>query len=470
MSPRKRQARRSPSDLGTVRQERSGRFSASYRITDPDTGVTTTYRPPGRRTFDTRAEAAAWLAQERADRARGTWRDPDADRILLRDYAATWIANRADLRPRTLDLYRHTLHRWVLPRVSTDELHGLELGRMPLRAITSAMVATWHGHLVNATRDAGQERAAGRRGRIHPARLWAQANGHAVAPTGKMPARLLQAWKAAGSPTPVPDTDDAGRTVAAQAYRLLHTILATAERDGLIDKNPCQVRGARTVQRRERTILTAAEVEAVAAAIDADTFLGPRPTSLRAAVYLAAWSGLRYGELFALARRHIDLAAGTVRVERALVARAGHTTKFGKPKTAKSQRIVHLPGFVINELRTHMAHHTALGPNALIFTIASTGGPVSGTFVSRRLKTALQAIDRPEVTWHDLRHTGATLAYRTGASQRAVMNRLGHATTAAAMIYAHAAEDADAAIAAGLDTLRSTASADAPVITIGHTA
>lgn len=94
---------------------------------------------------------------------------------------------------------------------------------------------------------------------------------------------------------------------------------------------------------------------------------GHMPPQYPAAVTLAAWSGLRFGELFALARRHVDLDAGTVRVERALEQVPGKPITFGKPKTDKSRRLVHLPGFVLAALREHMAEHVEAAPDALLF-------------------------------------------------------------------------------------------------------
>jgi integrase len=55
---------------------------------------------------------------------------------------------------------------------------------------------------------------------------------------------------------------------------------------------------------------------------------------------------------------------------------------------------------------------------------------------------AREAAERPDLRFHDLRHTGATLAE--------LMRRLGHATRVAAMRYQHAADDRDKAIAAAL--------------------
>ncbi len=80
--------------------------------------------------------------------------------------------------------------------------------------------------------------------------------------------------------------------------------------------------------------------------------------------------------------------------------------------------------------------------------------------VMRGLATVLQgrviraaAISRPDLRWHDLRHTGATLAAQTGASIRDLQHRMGHSTTAAALNYQHASAEQDRTIAERLDQL-----------------
>lgn len=59
----------------------------------------------------------------------------------------------------------------------------------------------------------------------------------------------------------------------------------------------------------------------------------------------------------------------------------------------------------------------------------------------------------PGVHFHDLRHTGGTLATATGASLKELMARLGHSSTRAALIYQHATRDRDQAIAMALGGL-----------------
>jgi len=55
--------------------------------------------------------------------------------------------------------------------------------------------------------------------------------------------------------------------------------------------------------------------------------------------------------------------------------------------------------------------------------------------------------------FHDLRHTGNMLAAATGASLRELMDRMGHSTTRAALIYLHSSGERDRLIAAGISTL-----------------
>jgi integrase len=180
------------------------------------------------------------------------------------------------------------------------------------------------------------------------------------------------------------------------------------------------------------------------------------PARYAAAVWLAAWSGLRYGELFALARKHVDTETRTVRVERALINVPGQPLHFGQPKTRKSVRTVRIPSTVARLLAEHLDEHVPLEPDALVFALPD-GRPVANVRVSAWFRKARAVIGREDLTWHDLRHTGAMFAYRAGASVPTVQARLGHTTMRAAMIYAHAADDSDAVLADALEEYASAA-------------
>ena len=59
----------------------------------------------------------------------------------------------------------------------------------------------------------------------------------------------------------------------------------------------------------------------------------------------------------------------------------------------------------------------------------------------------------PDLHFHDLRHTGNAMAAGQGASLRELMERMGHSSTRAALIYLHATSERDEAIAAGMGKL-----------------
>jgi len=75
--------------------------------------------------------------------------------------------------------------------------------------------------------------------------------------------------------------------------------------------------------------------------------------------------------------------------------------------------------------------------------------PVMGGHFAKARKAAR----REDLKWHDLRHTGATMAAQVGATTAELQARLGHSTSVAAQLYQHAAKDRDRQIAERLSKL-----------------
>ena len=242
----------------------------------------------------------------------------------------------------------------------------------------------------------------------------------------------------------------ASRGTTAKAYRLLKTILNTAVSDELILRNPCLLKGAGTETPPERVPPTLVEVEAIANAIE------PR---WRLLVLLAAWSGLRWGELTALTRQRIDVLHCSVRVVEQKVERKGQW-QLAPPKTAAGRRTVHLPPHLLREVEHHLDTYVGPEPDAWVFC-GPLGAPLMRTNFYKAWGPARLAAGLPGLHFHDLRHLAATLAATTGATTRELMQRMGHASPRAALIYQHATQDRDAAIALALSDL-----AAAPVVPI----
>jgi integrase len=225
---------------------------------------------------------------------------------------------------------------------------------------------------------------------------------------------------------------DAGTSAVtvAKAYRLLRAIMGTAVDDRVIKRNPCQIKGASQETSAERPVLTIAQVFALADAV------GPR---YRAFVLLAVFGSLRWGELAALRRCDVDVGTGTVRVSRQLTEISGYIT-FGPPKSVAGMRTVALPDLIVPILRSHLDSFTQPEDDALIFT-SPTGKPLRhGLWRSRVWVKATSQIGLPGPHFHDLRHAGNMLAAESGATLRELMDRMGHSTTRAALIYLHGSD------------------------------
>lgn len=439
------------SSFASVDRLPSGRYRVRYTTTDGSR-----HKVPG--TFATRSEAEAVRSRVHAEVLCNNPVIAQPTTITVGQYLADYLDHaRATLRPRTLDLYRRTAQSWILRPVGTTT--PVDISTVAIQALTPGFVRTWYLALLDGTRAAALAQVPKSRRGPHPARVWAKAHGFDIAPTGAIPTDVLTAWTAAGSPTPPApastDGDHPGRTAAAGAYRLLRTVLMQAVRDGLITANPVHVKGAGTAPHPERRPLTAAEVVALADAM---------PDQYRAAVYLAAWSGLRPGEVFALRRGDLDVIAATVTVTRTLVEIPGQPVAYGPPKSAAGRRTVNLPRSILAILADHLDQHTGTDPDALIFTTRH-GNPVTASTRSGIMRRARLVIDRPDIAWHHLRHTGATLAAQAGATQAELQARIGHSTARAAAIYQHAGDERDRALADRLDQLTGTTTTPTPPTT-----
>ena len=232
-------------------------------------------------------------------------------------------------------------------------------------------------------------------------------------------------------------------STAAKAYRLLSNIMRTAATDGLIVVSPCRVAGAGVEHAPERPIATLAEVDALAESIT-DRF--------RLVVLLAMWCQLRRGELLALRRQDIDLLHMRLTICQSRIVTSDGRSIVKSPKTSAGRRVVSIPPHLADPIRAHLDTFVAPHPDALIIT-GRTGVPVTPAVLQKSWSRARNAIGRPDLHLHDLRHTGLTLAAAAGATTAELMHRAGHSSPAAALRYQHATQDRDRVLAEALSTL-----------------
>jgi integrase len=245
--------------------------------------------------------------------------------------------------------------------------------------------------------------------------------------------------------------DRPGDVTIAKCYRLLRSIFATAVSDDLIPKNPCVLQGAGVERSPERPVASISEV---------DRLVDVAPQHLKALILLATYTSLRLGELSALTRRNIDLDMRLVTVVASAADLRDGTRIVGEPKSAAGRRRVAIPEIIVDVLQGHLDRFSEPGREGLVF-VGPKGGPLRRGNFSGVWRSIAQDAGLEGLRFHDLRHTGNTLAAMTGASTKELMTRMGHSSTRAALGYQHATEERERLIATKLNEMISGARASA---------
>ncbi|MEV8310440.1 tyrosine-type recombinase/integrase [Streptomyces flavidovirens] len=232
-----------------------------------------------------------------------------------------------------------------------------------------------------------------------------------------------------------------GEPTVAKAYQILRAIMNTAVDDGVIQRNPCRIKGAGAAKTAERPFLEVVEVFQLAECV---------PARFRVFILLAAFTGLRFGELAALQRRDVDLERRTVSVRRALAETRTDGLLVKTPKSAAGVRTVAFPASLTAELAVHLSLYAESSRTGQVFT-GARGGQLRRNNFRRIWLRAVEKAGLGDVHFHDLRHTGNTLAATGGATTRELMQRMGHSSVRAALIYQHLVNGRDHAIAAHVD-------------------
>lgn len=370
---------------GTVRKLASGNYQASYAWEGERHNAPTA--------FADRESGIIWLRDERRLIDEGRWTPPTerleaerqtelrrlAEQIDFRDYAEQWLETRTNKRGQPLKTRSKADYRRLLKAKINPTF-----GDMELKNITKPSV---------------------------------------------------QAWYMRYSKTP---------TEQASAYALFRTILNSAVEDELIPVNPCRVKGAGKAPVKHKVQLATIE--------EMSTILAVMPERYRLAVQIALWCTLRIGEILELRRNDIrikhtkapdgtDIAVGTIRVRRTVQHIEGEVV-IDTPKTEKGAREVHIPPALVPEFEIHMRTHAQWGNDGLLFP-SGRGGSLHHRTFGNWWNKARDAAGRPDLRFHDLRHTGATMLAQEGATIAELMDRLGHTTPKAALVYQHAAADRD---------------------------
>ncbi len=219
-------------------------------------------------------------------------------------------------------------------------------------------------------------------------------------------------------------------SIIAKIHVVLHTAFQAALRRRLILSNPFSLVERPVHKHATMKTLDAAQARQFLKAAAADP--------LEALFVLAITAGLRQGELFGLRWADVDLDAKRLSVRRSIEEIDGKRVVVD-PKTPRSRRNVALTELAVLALGRRRVLAYAEGHRSPYCFTQLDGGLLRKSNVRRRsFKPLLERAKLPDVRFHDLRHTAASLLLLQGVNPKVVSEGLGHASVSLTLdTYSH---------------------------------
>jgi integrase len=221
-------------------------------------------------------------------------------------------------------------------------------------------------------------------------------------------------------------------TTVHQVHAVMHKALKQACAWGAVGRNVADLVDVPPVDRKEMKVLTPEQ---------ARRFLeAAKGTRFDALFVLAVTSGMRQGELLGLRWQDLDLDRAIITV-RSTMQRIDGEWRFMEPKSQKSRRQIVVALVAVEALKRHRAQQNAerlqTGANwqdwGLVFA-NEIGRPMEvGNLTNRYFRPLLEKAGLPQIRFHDLRHTAATLMLAGNTPIKVASEMLGHSQTAFTM-------------------------------------
>jgi integrase len=240
-------------------------------------------------------------------------------------------------------------------------------------------------------------------------------------------------------------------------HGMLHKALKSAIRWGILAQNVCD---RVDIPRRTPFEIHPLTVEQIQKLLEA-----VRGHTNEALFILAIATGMRRGEIAGLKWQDTNMEQGTLQVQRSLTrvpTAMGSGYREAEPKTEKSRRSIALPDFAIVALIKHRERQEVIKQKAgeywqehdYVFCTSVGEHIHPGHHILEEFKKLLKKAGLPDVRFHDLRHSSATLLLSMGTHPKIVQERLGHHDIGTTMdIYSHVLPSMQEGAMKQMDTL-----------------
>lgn len=400
-------AGRSARGTGTIRKKAVTRNGKKYEYwearytagVDPGTGKQIQRSITGK----TQKEVAQKLRDATAAIDNGTYTAPNKQ--TLGQWLDTWIETYCGgVKPRTLEIYKTDIRVHIKPA----------MGALRLEALNTQTIQAFYNRL---TKEGREIRTKDKRGKVTVTR-------------GPLSAKTVK-----------------------NIHGVLHKALQQAVLLGMLRFNPAE---ACTIPRQEKKELAPLDDEQIAAFLTAI-----QKSDMKALLTVTLFTGMREGEVLGLMWDCVDFKAGTITINKQLQRYredGGGVYRLSVPKNSKGRTITPAAS-VMALLKQHRAAQAAQRLRAgklwedsgFVFT-DDLGHHLTNSAVYRAFKRAAAEIGRPDARFHDLRHSYAVAAIRSGDDIKTVQENLGHATAAFTLdVYGHVTAQMREASAARMD-------------------
>lgn len=235
--------------------------------------------------------------------------------------------------------------------------------------------------------------------------------------------------------------------VQRHALMCLRAALSRAVAWNLSDRNPAQYVQLPTLDHKPSRILSPDQMRTLIEQVRGDP--------LEALWLLAIFTGMRQGEILGLRWQDVFLAGSSLTVNTSLWWRPGKNGRepvLTIPKTARSQRTISLHPAVVEALREHQKREMFTSKDGLVFH--RNGIALEPSSVYRALHRHLKAANLPTITFHQIRHSAASMLLASGMDVTAVSDLLGHATPYVTLaVYSHTIEKRRSEVSDRMGTL-----------------